>query len=576
MSFFSKIEEKLKNIFLDCGYEVERVNFVTSSRSDLGDYQINDCMALAKKYGKNPRLIAEEIKTRLESEEYFCNINIAGPGFINITFTEKFYLDLLIGMNNDVFENIELLPKKNIFIDFGGANAAKALHVGHMRSANIGEALRRLAKVLGNNVISDVHLGDMGRQAGMVISELREEQPNLPWFDSNFTGEYPSVNLTNDDLGRLYPTASIKAKEDDSRMEEVRNITALIDKGDKVLSDLWKKIVDISSDSIKKTYDRLNCHFDLWEGEMDACNYKEQVLDVFKDHLYESEGALVVDVKEDTDKKEMLPLIVIKADGATIYATRDLGSIYSRLNRFDIDEMWYVTDDRQSYYFEQLFRASYKTGLVSRDVSLKHFGFGTINGKDGKPFKTRDGGVMELESLLDMVKHAVRLRVKEDIPDSEAEEISEMLTIATIKYADLLPFRGTDYIFDVEKFSELEGKTGPYLLYSTIRMKSLLVKAGDTEINFSKLNGGTDMEVAKCLFSLPQALLKAYNDKSLNEICEYLYRLTSCYNKFYAENRILTEEDTCLKASWLGLTKVCLEVNTLLLDILAIKVPEKM
>jgi arginyl-tRNA synthetase len=238
--------------------------------------------------------------------------------------------------------------------------------------------------------------------------------------------------------------------------------------------------------------------------------------------------------------------------------------------------MIYFTDKRQYIHFEHCFRAVKLVGISPEKQKLEFIGFGTINGKDGKPFKTRDGGVMELESLLDMVKHAVRLRVKEDIPDSEAEEISEMLTIATIKYADLLPFRGTDYIFDVEKFSELEGKTGPYLLYSTIRMKSLLAKAGATEINFSKLNGGTDMEVAKCLFSLPQALLKAYNDKSLNEICEYLYRLTSCYNKFYAENRILTEEDTCLKASWLGLTKVCLEVNRLLLDILAIKVPEKM
>lgn len=576
MSFFGKLEEKLRNIFLECGYDIDKVNFVTSSRSDLGDYQINDCMSLAKKFGKNPREIAEEVKSKLDLEEYFCNINIAGPGFINITFTEKFYLDLLTEMNNDVFKNIELLPKRKIFIDFGGANAAKALHVGHMRSANIGESLRRLAKVLGHDVISDVHLGDMGRQAGMVISELKEEQPNLPWFNSNFKGEYPDVSLTNEDLGRMYPSASIKAKEDEKRMEEVRNITAMIDKGDESLSDLWKKIVAISSESIKKTYDRLHCHFDLWEGEMDACQYKNQILEIFKDYLYESEGALVIDIKEPSDKKEMLPLIVIKSDGATIYATRDLGSIYSRLKRFDIDEIWYVTDDRQSYYFEQLFRASYKTGLVPKNVGLKHFGFGTINGKDGRPFKTRDGGVMELESLIEMVKDAVKVRMREDIPQDEVDEIAEKLTIATIKFADLLPYRETDYVFDVEKFSELEGKTGSYILYSTIRMKSLLNKAGNVDICFSKLNGGSDMEVAKVLFSLPQALLKSYNDKSLNEICEYLYRLTSSYNKFYAENHILTCQDEDLKLSWIGLTKVCLEVNILLLDILAIKVPEKM
>lgn len=576
MSFFNKLEDKVKSIFELCGYEVEHINFVSSSRVDLGDYQINDCMALAKKYGKNPREIAEEIKSKLVLDDYFCNVNIAGPGFINITFTEKFYIDLLTEMNSNIYNNVDVLPKKNIFIDFGGANAAKALHVGHMRSANIGEALMRLAKVLGNNVISDVHLGDMGRQAGMVISELKEERPDLVWFDENYKGEYPSVDLTNDDLGRMYPSASIKAKENEEKMEEVRHITALIDKGDERLTDLWKKIVDISSCSIKKTYDRLNCHFDLWEGEMDACGYKNQVLDVFKDYLYESDGALVIDVKEDSDKKEMLPLIVIKSDGATIYATRDLGSIYSRLNRYDIDEMWYVTDERQSYYFEQLFRASYKTGLVPKNVKLEHFGFGTINGKDGRPFKTRDGGVLELESLLDMVKDAVKLRMRSDIPSEEVEDIAEDLTIATVKYADLLPYRGTDYIFDVDKFSELEGKTGSYLLYSTIRMKSLLKKASFNDYNVSKLLGESDFAVVRNLFVLPQVLLKAYNEKSLNEICEYLYRLTNSYNKFYSENHILTCEDEALRSSWLTLTKVCLEVNLMLLDILAIKVPEKM
>ena len=578
MSVLKEVESIVLNAVNKAGYNLDRVSFVKSARSDLGDFQINDAMGLAKSYSKNPRDIAEDIKRVLELDSRFTNINIAGPGFINITFTDSFYLEMLTKMQGDLFSNIDLEDKKKILIDFGGANAAKALHVGHMRSANIGESLRRLAILLGHDVIGDVHLGDMGRQAGMIISELKEEQPNLPWFDENYKGEYPSVNLTNDDLARLYPQASIKAKENDSKMEEVREITALIDKGDERLSDLWKKIVAISSNSIKKTYDRLNTHFDLWEGEMDACNYKEQVLKVFHDHLYESEGALVIDVKEESDKKEMLPLIVIKSDGATIYATRDLGSIYSRLERFPLDEMWYVTDERQSYYFEQLFRASYKTGLVPNNLKLEHFGFGTINGSDGKPFKTRDGGVMQLEDLINLVKEEVEKRIREDIMGEERDSIAEDLTIATVKYADLLPFRGTDYIFDVEKFASLEGKTGPYILYSTIRMTSLLNKAKDmgvTSFTPTVLKNG-ERNVLLEILQLPNVLKKAYLDKSLNEICDYLFRLTSSYNKFYSENRILSEEDTSVRDTWLSLTEVVRNINLMLLDVLAIKVPEKM
>lgn len=578
MSILKEVESIVLESINKAGYNLEHVSFVKSARSDLGDFQINDAMGLAKAYSKNPREIAEDIKCVLELDSRFTNINIAGPGFINITFTDSFYLDMLKKMQEDLFSNIDLEDKKKILIDFGGANAAKALHVGHMRSANIGESLRRLAILLGHDVIGDVHLGDMGRQAGMIISELKEEQPNLVWFDDSFKGEFPSVNLTNDDLGRLYPQASIKAKESDAKMDEVRSITALIDKGDERLSDLWKKIVAISSSSIKKTYDRLNTHFDLWEGEMDACKYKEQVLKVFHDYLYESEGALVIDVAEESDKKEMLPLIVIKSDGATIYATRDLGSIYSRLERFPLDEMWYVTDERQSYYFEQLFRASYKTGLVPRSVKLEHFGFGTINGSDGKPFKTRDGGVMQLEDLINLVKEEVEKRIREDITGSERDRIAEDLTIATVKYADLLPFRGTDYIFDVEKFASLEGKTGPYILYSTIRMSSLLNKAKDAGFeNFipTELRNG-ERNVLLEILQLPNVLKKAYQDKSLNEVCDYLFRLTSSYNKFYSENKVLSEEDTQVRDTWLSLTEVVRNINLMLLDVLAIKVPEKM
>ncbi len=579
MSVLKEITTTIQDVFSTLGYSLDKVNFVRCQRSELGDYQINDCMALAKKYRKNPREIAEEVASKLKENPYFSSVEVAGCGFINLRFADAFYLYLLNSMREDLFSNIDKMDAKKIVLDYGGANAAKALHVGHMRSANIGEALRRLAILLGNEVISDVHLGDMGRQAGMVISQLKREQPDLPWFQKDYQGEYPEIALTNEDLGRMYPEASKAAAESEERMQEVREITAMIDQGDVALTDLWKKIVRISSVGIQKTYDRLQTHFDLWEGEMDACQYKDDVLKVFDRFLYESDGALVIDVEKEDDAKEIPPLIVIKSDGSTIYATRDLGTLYSRMERFHPDEIWYVTDDRQSLYFEQIFRASYKTGLVPSSTFLGHYSFGTINGSDGRPFKTRDGGVMELSMLLDLVKEEVSKRMREDIVGREREEIAEDLTIATIKYADLLPFRGTDYIFDVSKFSELEGKTGPYLLYSTIRMKSLLNRAEDAQIPFSlalELKGGLDSKVVLELLSLPLVLEHAYQEKSLNEVCEYLYRLASSYNTFYAENHILTEENASLQKTWLTLTKVVYDVISLLLDTLAIKGPEKM
>ena len=577
MSIIKDIETDIKNVIENLGYQVETFTLKISDRPDLGDYQINDCMTLAKIYHKNPREIADIIKKELDKDTRLTNINIAGPGFINITLSDEFLIDSMNKIFDNIDNNIDKVESKKIILDYGGANAAKALHVGHMRSANIGEAIKRLASLLGNDVLGDVHLGDLGRQAGMVISELKREQPQLSWFDSNYQGEFPPLNITNEDLGRLYPKASLAAKDDEKRMEEVRQITAAIDKGDKALTDLWTKIVDISSQGIKKTYNRLNCSFELWEGEMDACKYKDNVLDIFKDYLYESQGALVIDVQEKTDKKEMSPLIVIKSDGATIYATRDLGTIYSRMERFSPDEIWYFTDERQSLYFEQIFRASYKTGLVPKETILGHYSFGTMNGSDGKPFKTRDGGVMELEKLIELVKKEVIKRIREDIVGDEREKIAEDLTIATLKYADLLPFRGTDYIFDIQKFSELEGKTGPYLLYSTIRMKSLLEKAKDlNQEHFTTISDSITRDVILTILKLPVVLTKSYEIKSLNEIAEYLYTLTNKYNKFYSENKILIEKDSTIRESWLVLTNIVYRTNLLLLDTLGIKVPEKM
>ena len=484
MNLIKETEKYLCDVINSLGYSIDNVNLVPSGKPELGQFQINEAFTLAKINHENPREVAEKIVNKLDNR--FTNINIAGPGFINISFNDEIIKDYLNkGINN--FDNlIDKEKTKKIIVDYGGANAAKALHVGHMRSANIGESIKRLLRVLGHDVMGDVHLGDLGRQSGMLISEYKRMKPDSPFFDKDYKGEYPKIELTTKDLGQMYPKANIAASNDEDRMAEVREITAEIDKGNPAYTALWKQMVDISSKEIKAVYDRLNCHFELWEGELDAFKWIPKVLEIMKPNLYESEGALVCDVKRDDDNKPMPPMMVIKKDGATIYGTRDLGTILSRMERFNPDEMWYFTDERQGLYFEQVFRASYKTKLVPETTTLKHFGFGTVNGKDGKPYKTRDGGVMELNDLINLIRDEVEKNIKEDITGEERNEIAEKLAIATLKYADLLPFRKTDYIFDLVKFSSLDGKTGPYILYTLVRIKSLLKKAN--EANYELIN----------------------------------------------------------------------------------------
>ena len=577
MSYIKQIEKDIIKAINNAGYEVEQIDLTVSNRPDLGDYQINDAMKLAKKYGKNPREIAETIKTELEKDYRFENINIAGPGFINISISNKALIEFLNELNQDVRKNLDSKGKKKVLIDYGGANIAKTLHVGHLRSANIGEALKRLAKALDNDIIADVHFGDIGRQSGMVISEIKRLHPELPYFQEGYNGEEVDFTITAEELGEIYPRASTAAKENDERMEEVRQITAELEEGHKGYMALWTKVKNVSMEDIKQIYIKLNTDFDLWEGELDCYPHIPATMELLKDYLYESEGALVIDVAEESDNSPMPPLVVIKSNGATLYATRELATIYSRIKRFELDEMWYVTDFRQGLYFEQVFRASKKSGLVKPELEFKHLGFGTMNGPDGKPFKTRDGGVMDLKSLIELILVETTARLNPNITDEqERKEIAETIAIAALKYADFLPFRTTDYIFEPSKFSDLEGKTGPYLLYSTIRMKSLLNKAETQEFDVKVLENKTDREIAITLLNLPEVIDKAYEVKSLNDIADFLYKLTSVYNKFYAENRILTEENEDLKLSWLAITKIVKQTNEMLLDILGIEVPERM
>lgn len=582
MSIIKELEKQVEKKIEESGYEIDNFKLQVTNRPDLGEYQINDAMQLAKKYHKNPREIAKDITEKLEELNIFTNINIAGPGFINVSLSDEFLINIIEKMSTNIESNIDKQEKKTIVLDYGGANVAKALHVGHLRSANIGEALKRLARLLGHTVISDAHLGDYGRPLGLVILEIKKRYPNLEYFNEEYTGDYKDIELpiTNKDLEEIYPIASTKAKEDEAYLEEARIITTKLQNHERGYYDIWQKIIEISKEEIKKVYDELNVYYDLWEGESNAAEYVDELIEMleFKNLVEISDGAKIIDVKEDDDKSPMPPLLLVKSNGSISYETTDLATILERKKKIDPDEIWYCVDGRQQLHFEQVFRATRKANLVSDDVKLEYIGFGTMNGKDGKPFKTRDGGVMSLKSLIDEVKKETEKRINKDIVAEEnIEETVDNIAISTLKYADLIPFRTTDYIFDPEKFSEVEGKTGPYLLYSTVRMASLLNKAKDEkQTTYKKVKNKTDRDIILTLLELPNVLTRSFEMKSLNEIADYLYDLTSKYNKFYSENKVLTEEDEDLKESWLVLTNTVYKANLLLLDTLGLKVPEKM
>ena len=582
MSFIKTLEKDLKSIIKKAGYDIEYITLSVSNRPDLGEYQINDAMRLAKQYGTNPREIATNIVNELVKDNRFVNVNIAGAGFINLSISNDYLIQCMNKMIEDVYNNIDLQENKKIMLDYGGANVAKALHVGHLRSANIGEALKRLARTLGNETIADAHLGDWGRPIGLVMLELKKRNPELVYFDENYTGEYPVESpVTNDDLMELYPIASIKAKEDETYMESAREITAKFQSGDKGLMALWNHIMNVSKTDIKRIYDKLNTTFEIWHGESDADKYVPELVDYLekKNLVQDSQGAKIIEIKEETDDHEIPPLLLVKSNGSSSYETTDLACILERVNNYNPDEIWYLTDARQALHFEQVFRAAKKSQIVKENTKLEFIPFGTMNGSDGKPFKTRDGGVMKLEDLLNLSIEECEKKILPNIQGEEREKVASMVGIAAVKYADLIPFRGTDYIFDISKFSDLEGKTGPYLLYSTIRMKSLLNKAKDLNLKYNKINkqkNESDRDIMLNLLNLPLALTKSYESKSLNEIADYIYKLTSSYNKFYSENRILDETDLDVRASWLSLTKLVLDTNLMLLDILGIECPNKM
>ena len=581
-SFLENEELYIKSIINELGYEIDEVSLGVSSKPEYGDYQFNGIMKLAKDSGENPRDLANKIVDRIKNDNRYKDISVAGPGFINITFSDDSLINYLNELNKDIEINYRGKESKKIVMDYGGANVAKALHVGHLRSANIGEALKRLAKSLGDEVLGDAHLGDWGRPIGLVMLAIEEKYPNLCFFDPEYEGEYPKeISVTVEDLMEMYPLSSSKAKEDPLYMEKARDMTARFQSREKGLMKLWDYIMDISKADIKRIYDKLNITFEIWEGESDCDKYIPEVIDYLtkKNVVVESQGAKVIEVQREDDDHEIPPLLLVKSNNSYSYATTDIACIWERVKKWMPDQIWYVVDSRQALHFEQVFRVCENNGIVDDKVSLEFIPFGTMNGSDGKPFKTRDGGVMRLEDLISSVYDICYDKISLDISEDEKKKIADIVSIGAIKYADLIPFRATDYNFDPLKFSDVQGKTGPYLLYSMVRMKSVLRKAEESKISFKKVikfNALEDRSLCIGLLNLKKVLFKAYESRSLNDITEYLYKITSLYNNFYSKYYILSEEDNDLKESWLLLTKIIYDNNLKLLNILGIDVPERM
>lgn len=576
MSLIKELEKYVNEVINDLGYETD-VKIEKSKMKEFGDYQINAAMSLAKKAGKNPREIAQEIVDKFDDR--FTNVNIQGPGFINISLSDN----LLLKDSNESMNNFDNYVDKNdtkrkIVLDYGGANIAKELHVGHLR-CNIGESVKRVLELFGDETISDVHWGDWGTPMGLVIREIQEMYPDLPYFDPNYDGEYPTESpVTNDDLGIIYPRASMKKKEDEQYANEARDITMRLQNGEKGLIALWKHVVNVSKEDCNNVYNYLNCTFDYSYGESNAAPYCNDVLKILKEKglTEESDGALIMHVKEETDNKEMPPLMLVKSDGAILYDTTELATIYQRMQDWNPDEIWYFTDERQSLHFEQAFRGVKKAGIVNENTVLRFCGFGTINGKDGKPFKTRDGGVMSLKGLIKLVYCEIEPKIKEDITGEERTDIANKLTLATLKYSDLTPQRKTDYIFDVEKFTEFVGKTGIYAVYTTTRIKSLLNKVNVENQTLTNIPNQEVRDILVKLTELPKCLTASYQDASLNYICDFIYELSSLFNKFYGNYNISNEENEENKNTYIALSKLVYNILSKLLNILAIDEVDKM
>lgn len=584
MSITKILTDKLSAAFAKCGYSAELGTVVTSDRPDLCQFQCNGAFAGAKLYHKAPRMIAADAAAKLEGDADLEKVEVVGAGFINITVSDEFLLGYVKQALADENLGIPQAEKpETVVLDYGGPNVAKPLHIGHLRSAVIGEALKRLVRATGRKTISDVHLGDWGLQMGLVMAELQERHPEWACFAEDFDAEnFAGVDLDAESLNVIYPFASAKSKENDDFKQKARAVTAKLQKGDPGYTALWREIIRISVADMKKNYENLNVDFDYWYGESDAEKYVPELLDVLNEKglLHESQGAMVVDVAEESDKITIPPVIIKKSDNSNIYATTDLATLIQREHDFKPDQIWYIVDARQGLHFTQVFRCAKKAGLVPEEVTLAHIGYGTMNGADGKPYKTREGGVMRLADFYNTVYEAALERVSASnfSKDADREDIARKITVATIKFGDLVNYCMKDYVFDMDKFMAPDGKTGSFLLYTIARINSILKKAEGAGEQFDSAAVYTDSERDLLLkISLSgEAFALAYREKAPSVICENAYQLASAFSKFYHDNHILTEEDADKKRAWLN---ICAAVRTVLekhLDVLGIEPVEMM
>ena len=575
------ITEKMQQAFQAAGYDPSFGRVTVSNRPDLCEYQCNGALAAAKQYKCAPIQIAKAVAEQLDKADYdMCEAVM--PGFINLKLSGHFLANYLEQMRTAPDFGVEKTGAgKTIVVDYGGANVAKPLHIGHLRPAIIGEALKRLYRFLGWNAIGDVHLGDWGLQMGLIIAELSERQPELPYFDESFTGEYPKeAPFTVTDLEEIYPAASAK-KVDPEFSHKAHQATLELQQGRRGYRALWQHIMNVSVADLKKNYDNLDVHFEKWLGESDADPYIPAMVEDMKQRgiAVQSEGAWVIPVAEPGDKKEMPPCILVKSDGSSIYATTDLATLVQRMQDWNPEKVLYVTDKRQNLHFEQVFRAARKAGIVKPETELEHVGFGTMNGSDGKPFKTRDGGVLRLETLISDMTDFVRAKVVENkiVEDDAVEATTQKIAMAALKYGDLSNQPTKDYNFDMERFAAFEGNTGPYILYTIVRIKSILSRYGAWEqLPIQEPANVYAKELMLSITKLGPTLENALRTSSPNLICAYIYELAGCVNKFYHETRILTEEDENAKAGYIALIGLAKNILEQCIYLLGFSAPEKM
>ncbi len=586
-SIINVIAEDVRAAFEKAGFDADYGRVTLSNRPDLCEYQCNGAMAAAKTYRKAPIMIADAVVAELSKSEVLEEVTAVRPGFINMKLSGKFLADYLAKMGASEKLGVEL-PEKPIkmILDYGGPNVAKPLHVGHLRSAIIGESIKRMGRFLGHEIIGDVHLGDWGLQMGLIITELRKRQPELVYFDADYEGEYPEeAPFTISELEEIYPAASGKSKVDEAYKAEALAATHELQNGNRGYRAIWKHILNVSVADLKKNYANLNVDFDLWNGESDAQAYIPPMVEDLKVRglAYEDQGAVVVDIKKETDTKEMPPCMILKSDGAALYTTTDLATIIERMQKYQPDEILYVVDKRQEMHFEQVFRCARKAGFVKDDTKLSFLGFGTMNGKDGKPFKTRDGGVMRLENLIREINEEMYKKIVDNrsVKEEDAHGTAKIVGLSAIKYGDLSNQASKDYVFDVERFTSFEGNTGPYILYTTVRIKSILSRyteegnaVADAVLKAPASQSEKDLMLEVSKFNT--IIANAFEEKAPHKICSYIYDLANAFNRFYHETKILSEENEEQKKSYIALLVLVKNVLEACVDMLGFETPERM